>query len=411
MLQDSFAHESPSHYREMPAPLAYVRRDPNGAATDNTAKVLSSGPSSGHLSPTQLSARASELGKPNPIGEDQDVPINQQRPPLRPKASNQAFQLSSSPEEPTSNFRNPIKAANSPIDILSDPEEIEIIERPTPVSKRRRPEIILQSKSAPRASRHDSPDPLDLIPVRSGDTVPLVERRSTQPRSSATDFTNVGTERKSSRVKAAADKKELEKEEKRRLRRERKDREEAERFAKGVPDQVSKSRRQKPDAPAATAKSITYSGASIRDSRQASKASPATPAPTGRTASRSPPAQPTPQRSTGRRDAKVELPIAVTPAEEAVLTPPIEIAVTNLVDEEPMPPKSLDMNTLSPETTVPGSSVNAARSKSPMPDPRRRELAASASSSRQSPGPAGPDGRPQRPDGIRWQTSKSFNHL
>jgi hypothetical protein len=420
-LHHSSALDSPSHHRAMPAPLAYVRRDLEMAVTDNMAKTHTSGPSSGHLSPTQLSAQAVPEPDFATISkrQNQDAQTIQQRTPLRSKASNQAFQLSSSPIEASSSSKKPTHTTSKHIDVLSDSEEIEVIEtvRPTPGSKRRRPEILLQSKSASRArSRIDSPDPLDLIPSGSADTHSSNERHSVQPRSSATESTHVGTERKSSRVQAATERKELEKEEKRRLRRERKAREEADRIAKGNQEPTAKSKRQKSATPATAAKPITYSGNSTRSARQAAKVdrSSATPAPS---ASHISPVDSITQRPAQPRIAKGRASIDVaTPSEEAEPEGPLSpVKVSEadaIIDEEPTPPELVAQKPPFPNEFLAKGDISKpklhdARSESPLADPRRRELVASSSSSRQSPGPAGPDGRPQRPDGIRWQTSKS----
>ena len=423
-LHHSSAFDSPSHYRAMAAPLTYVRRDPEIAIPENMARIPTTGPSSGHLSPTQLSAQVvpdSDLAATSKTLRH-DVQTGQQRTPLRPRASNRAFQLSSSPIEASNSSKKAAHASSKHIDALSDSEEIEVIEtvRPTPASKRRRPEIVLQSRSTSRArSRLDSPDPLDLIPSGSADTFPSIERHSAQPRSSATESNHVGTERKSSRVQAAAEKKELEKEEKRRLRRERKAREEAERIARGSQEPTAKSKRQKTAKSATAAKPITYSGSSSRGAKSTTEVnrSSATPAPSTSIISpvnsiTKPPAEPRIARA--RASIAMATPPEEVEAEESLPISPVKIAEADTIDGEPTSPKLAAQESPTPNEAPRGGDIvepkiHVARSESPFADPRRRELAASSSSSRQSPGPAGPDGRPQRPDGIRWQTSESQN--
>lgn len=421
-LHHSSALDSPSHHRAMAAPLTYVRRDPEIVIPENMARIPTSGPSSGHLSPTQLSAQVvpdSDLAATSKTLKH-DIQTGQQRTPLRPRASNQAFQLSSSPIEASNSPKKAAHASSKHIDALSDSEEIEVIEtvRPTPASKRRRPEIVLQSRSTSRArSRLDSPDPLDLIPSGSADTFPSIERHSAQPRSSATESNHVGTERKSSRVQAAAEKKELEKEEKRRLRRERKAKEEAERIARDSQEPTAKSKRQKSAKSATAAKPTTYSGSSSRGAKSTTEVnrSSATPSTSHISPVKSitkPPAEPRIARA--RASIAVATPPEEVAAEESLPMSPVKTAEADTIDEEPTSPKLAAQESPTPDEAPRGGDIvepkiHDARSESPFADPRRWELAASSSSSRQSPGPAGPDGRPQRPDGIRWQTSESQN--
>jgi len=386
----------------MPAPLVYVRRHPNEIPPDSS-KVHTSVQSSEYLSPTQLSAQAA----PEPAARlsPKGVQTPHQRTPLQPKAYNQAFALSSPPAEPSSSTKKVSQPTKNTIFVVSDSEEVEIIEstHPTPASKRPklRPEIILQSTSASRArSRHESPDPLDVIQSGSTSTLPSLERRSEQPGSSANASTSTVAERKSSRVQAAADKKELEKEEKRRLRRERKAREEADRLVGG--DQARRIRRQTSNASVSATKPVAHSDAPTRKSRQAPQARRTT-VTTVPATNRGPPAESIQEHSAESPAAgpRIDMPSVqprspISPAK--VAEPALDSEKHKLgTPKSPSPEAQYDR-------TAQG--VGTATMTNLMVDPRRQELVASSSSARQSPGPVGPDGRPQRPDGIRWQTSE-----
>lgn len=384
----------------MPAPLPSVGRPPHHSIPETGKTPV---PSSDHLSPTQLSAQAAnEL--PIPAAYQDSVlntRIPQQRTPLRPRASNQAFQVSSSPAEHFNVTKKPAQTPSKAIEVVSDPEEIEIIEsiRPASMAKRAkmRPEIILQSKSASRSrSRHESPDPLDLIPSGSASTMPSTERRSEQPQSSATASTITGAERKSSRVKAAADKKELEKEEKRRLRRERKAQEQAELLAVDVPEKPSNSKRQRSNASTHTAGPKTYSNASMRSMRPTT-ASPALEHSTAAATVANVP------------QSIVEFPLRNETSPSVSLPPHVSPFKSPAKDVERGLRKDSEVRSPTPDAITQKEDPLAVEASAPkvfQKDPRQRELIASSSTARQSPGPTGPDGRPQRPDGIQWQTSR-----
>jgi hypothetical protein len=380
------------------------------------------------FSPTQLSLRTDAEATDRPLGGQDKIPHRADRTPLRARPVNQLFELSLSPEEqPSSSKRKEVDRQTDAIQVVSDADEIEVVDyiRPrttTPASVRAKlkPEIILQSRTASRAeSRSDSPDPLDLIPENSAYTPQVDERRSAQPHSSATETSNiVASGRKSSRVQAAAEKKEQEKEERRRIRRERKLKEEQERRVSGDITQ-STSKRQKNKASSEVLKqSATSTGLHREPSTAAGPSS-------SRSTEMTKHGRPAAREAKRKRQSEsvaveplepdVELddaPISITAEEEecvvAVSLSPAKPA--EVADEATKPtlrpPKSPTPD--EPEVPVHDTKEPTASVLHSMPSVvRQREMSASSSSARQSPGPAGPDGRPQRPQGIKWQTCKS----
>lgn len=412
-LVHSSIHQSSPHYGIMAAPAVDVHRQPNTVGL-NTAREpradLASVPSSGLFSPTQLSGQAeSRPIIPQHLKEHETVTPRylRERTPLRPHPDNQAFRLSSSPVEASPLKKRPADDIEKVTQVISDTDDFEVIEavRPrtaTPASRQRRPEIILQSKSASRArSRIESPDPLDIIPNPSASAS---YSRPQQPRSSATESTGVGSERKSSRVQAATEKKELEKEEKRRIRRERKAREEEERKAK-TPDQATKSKRQKKTGSLSTA--TRRSTASPRKSESAAVGEIPDPTPASEIVEVR--AEIAKSRLTdtpggvGARASISQEPEDIHALASVAIEPAVLEDDVDLVDAQvpKSPIKSAAKGSLRHDDAPP-----SAESPSHVHDSRQRERVASTSSSRDSPGPAGPDGRLQRPQGIRWQTCR-----
>jgi len=412
-LAHSLTHQSSPHYGVMAAPAVDMHRQPNTVALSTAREPradLASVPSSGLFSPTQLSGQA-ETGPivPQHLKEHETVTprYRKERTPLRPHPDNQAFRLSSSPVEPSPLRKRPADDIDKDTPVISDTDDFEVIEavRPrtaTPASRQRRPEIILQSKSASRArSRIESPDPLDIIPNPSASTS---YSRPQQPRSSATESTGVGSERKSSRVQAATEKKELEKEEKRRIRRERKAREEEERKAKTA-DQATKSKRQKKTDSLSTA--TRRSTASPRKSESAAVGE--IPDPTPASEIVEVPAEIAKSRLTdtsggvGARASISQEPEDIHAPASVAIEPAVLEDEVDLVDAQvpKSPIKSAAKEFLRHDDALP-----PAESPPHVHESRQRERVASTSSSRDSPGPAGPDGRLQRPQGIRWQTCR-----
>jgi hypothetical protein len=414
---NAVAHSSP-HHGDMAAPRNMPRQ--SNVVGFDVGGHLGADLSSGQFSPTQLSSHV-DPGLTIPMAskdQDKDHSCSRKRTPLRSMAVNNGFQLSSSPVEPSPKKQRLADDNVAAIPAISD-DEIEVIEAlpsrtATPASRvNRRPEIVLQSKSTSRVrSRIESPDPLDIIPNQSAISFIPSNSRPQQPRSSATESTSAGNERKSSRVQAATEKKELEKEEKRRIRRERKAREEEERKLK-TPEPSSKSKRQK------TTDSLSTVARSTKQSKSKNTPSDEIPTPTSAPIIADVHAELATIRPVGARASigSQEPEDAHSPSSVAIETVVLENEVDLLEHQgEESPVKSPAQVEVGPLQNIAQSPVKAqvsgsgfaGRSEPPLHlhDSRQRERVASTSSTRDSPGPAGADGRPQRPQGIRWQTSK-----
>lgn len=335
-----------------------------------------------------------------------------QRTPLRANP-NHTFQLSSSPPELVDSLkRQSPPASKAPKPASSQPEIVEVLETTRPKSampsssrSRSRPEIVLQSRKKVGSSKQrDSPDPLDLIPdagpSSSGDFHPL---------SSSLDTANKGVERKSSRVQAAAEKKEAEKEEKRRLRRERKAREALLEHSKSS----GKKAVPKKTASIVTTRRASPVKAPVALSGEANKVivtvNPDVPVTLDRHKA------PTKKRARLDETEDSEIPVAQSHIPRAEERSPSR--APSVADQEESLPAPVDLVLEDDRPDVLKASALAASpgpptTKDTVEPPKsdlsrlRKSETVSSPSPRQSPGPLQPNGKPERPEGIRWQTCK-----
>lgn len=403
-------------------------------ASDITTSSLSALPL---FSPTQISEPrvASATGQPDktPISsEKQSIAKPIARTPLRVRGPNQRFQLSSSPVEAgASPNRRQFPRHSSELEVIEAIESARADSAVRSSSTRAKlvPEVVLR-KSSSRAETY-SPDPLDCLSSRLSPTKAAV-LNTDAPRSSmssavepiASGSSNIGTGRRSTRVKAAEEKKEAEKEERRRLRRERKAREEAERQKQAAPAGGSKRETKRGQASSAAGKGgidatpasgeqpskhkrIRLSNAGSATIRSATHESgtdlialPETPAVEGvispvpaerREASQ-------PSDSAQNKEAQVSHPspagptaIAVSPAKASGAEADDSMAATTVLGDN----GGDDQNTTRALVIR-----TAGRSASPAAQRGERF----STPARYSPGPSHANGSLSRPGGIKWQT-------
>lgn len=359
-------------------------------ATEKSPASSSRGPL---FSPTQTSGRPIPRQVATYGKADQHTPRQTSR-----------YQLSSSPVEVAESSKPRSAPPPTAEPVSSQPEIVEIVEsfKPkaiTPSSSRSKkyPEVILPARTRPSlAKARESPDPLDSL---TGTTRSTLE--NSQASSSRGDK---GIERKSSRVQAAAEKKEAAREEKRRLRRELKAKE-AELKGKEVPRKRSEKDLKTSDGTLGVqAIPAPIEAGEIQDTDSTELVA-------GANDHVAPPKKrPRPSKTLDPRPvatAREPTPDAVESVADTTLLgapkPDSIVAVDKPNAQQDVQPPIAEALTLpesSAQTPEPGL----------IPTTRHR-VAVGSPLVRQSPGPTMANGKPERPDGIRWQTCKSKNAM
>jgi hypothetical protein len=297
-----------------------------------------------------------------------------------------------------------------------------VIETTTPKSTsstssrlKKRPEIVLQSRSKVSSSRQrDSPDPLDLIPGTGRST-----SDDSYQSSLGGEVGNKGLERKSSRVQAAAEKKEAEREEKRRLRHERKAKEAEALLNRSKQESSGKKTSGKKTNPsiAISTEPPVEAGPPLPDeSTDLIVAIPTD------IAVQSGSRKPVPPRKRARPSESEDLD---NPA-SALHTPDTKkpkdtrekpvageeelpaVATVSAPDLEPLEVDPAAQKSASTAQELAGQSTRQTVTEMAKGnlDHLQRNVAGRSPVPRQSSGPMQANGKPARPDGIRWQTCK-----
>jgi hypothetical protein len=358
-------------------------------ATEKSPASSSRGPL---FSPTQTSGRPIPRQVATYGKADQHAPRQTSR-----------YQLSSSPVEVAESSK-PRSAPPTAEPVSSQPEIVEIVEsfKPkaiTPSSSRSKkyPEVILPARTRPSlAKTRESPDPLDSLT----DTT----RSSLDNSQASSSRGDKGIERKSSRVQAAAEKKEAAREEKRRLRRELKAKE-AGLKGKEVPRKRSDKDLETSDGTSGVQAIPTpIEAGKIQDTN-----------PTELVASANDHVAPPKKRP---RPSKTPDPRPVATAREPTPDAGESVADTTLLGA-PKPDSIVAVDKPNAQQDVQPPIAEAPtlpESSAQTPEPgliptTRHRVAVGSPLVRQSTGPNMANGKPERPDGIRWQTGKSKNAM